>query len=136
MCCKIKIKILYCIFYDHQLKYKKLNIPLFFGGKFSALANCQAHSSFLCLSCIRVRQQSRIIYVHRCIQVVELVRISYCYVLYVTCFSFVLLNLLNAELNPICHLLALLGAHHIFHVSRIRVNCELYCLVIQRNSEI
>ena len=24
---------------------------------------------------------------------------------------------LNAELNPICHLLALLGAHYIFHVS-------------------
>jgi len=31
-------------------------------------------------------------------------------------------NALNAELNPICHLLALLGAHLIFHVSRIRVN--------------
>ena len=31
------------------------------------------------------------------------------------------LNHLNAELNPICHLLALLGAHHILHVSRIRV---------------
>ena len=31
-------------------------------------------------------------------------------------------NTLNAELNPICHLLALLGAHHIFHLSRIRVN--------------
>jgi hypothetical protein len=30
-------------------------------------------------------------------------------------------NPLHAELNPICHLLALLGAHHIFHVSRIRV---------------
>jgi hypothetical protein len=29
---------------------------------------------------------------------------------------------LNAELNPICHLLALLGARHILHVSRIRVN--------------
>jgi len=29
---------------------------------------------------------------------------------------------LNAELNPTCHLLALLGVHHIFHVSRIRVN--------------
>ena len=28
---------------------------------------------------------------------------------------------LNAELNPICHLLTLLGAHHILHVSRIRV---------------
>ena len=31
------------------------------------------------------------------------------------------INLLNAELNPPCHLLALLGAHHILHVSRIRV---------------
>ena len=29
-------------------------------------------------------------------------------------------NPLNAELNPICHLLALLGAHHILHVSRVR----------------
>jgi hypothetical protein len=27
---------------------------------------------------------------------------------------------LHAELNPICHLLALLGAHHILHISRIR----------------
>ena len=34
-------------------------------------------------------------------------------------------NPLNAELNPICHLLALLGAHHIFHVSRIRVKSHL-----------
>jgi hypothetical protein len=33
----------------------------------------------------------------------------------------VMLNPLNAKLNPICHLLALLGAHHILHVSRIRV---------------
>ena len=31
-------------------------------------------------------------------------------------------NPLNAELNPICHLLGLLGSHHILHVSRIRVN--------------
>jgi hypothetical protein len=30
-------------------------------------------------------------------------------------------NPLNAELNPICQLLALLGAHHIFHIRRIRV---------------
>jgi len=34
----------------------------------------------------------------------------------------VIVNHLNAELNPICHLLALLGAHHIFHVSGLRVN--------------
>ena len=32
-----------------------------------------------------------------------------------------LINHLNAELNPICCLLALLGAHHFLHVSRIRV---------------
>jgi len=30
-------------------------------------------------------------------------------------------NPLNAELNPICHLLVLLGAHPILHISRIRV---------------
>jgi hypothetical protein len=28
---------------------------------------------------------------------------------------------LSAKLNPICHLLELLGAHHILHISRIRV---------------
>jgi len=32
-----------------------------------------------------------------------------------------LFNPLNPELNPICYLLALLGAHHFLHVSRIRV---------------
>jgi hypothetical protein len=33
-------------------------------------------------------------------------------------------NSLNTELNPISHLLALLGAHHVFHVSRIRVKAQ------------
>jgi hypothetical protein len=33
-------------------------------------------------------------------------------------------NSLNAELNPICHLLALLGAHLIFHINRIRVKAK------------
>jgi len=37
-------------------------------------------------------------------------------------YLFSLFNTLNAELNPICHLLALLGAHHVLHVSRIRFN--------------
>jgi hypothetical protein len=31
------------------------------------------------------------------------------------------LNPLKAELNPTCHLLALLGAHLILHISRIKV---------------
>jgi hypothetical protein len=34
----------------------------------------------------------------------------------------IFLSPLNAELNPIRHLLALVGAHQILHVSRIRVN--------------
>ena len=35
---------------------------------------------------------------------------------------------LNAQLNPSCHLLALLGAHHILHVSRVRVKTLQYLL--------
>jgi len=38
-------------------------------------------------------------------------------------------NPLNAELNPICHLLTLLGAHPILHVSRIRVK-PVSCLTL------
>ena len=34
----------------------------------------------------------------------------------------IFINPLNAELNLICHLLALLGARYIFHVSGLRVN--------------
>jgi hypothetical protein len=34
-------------------------------------------------------------------------------------------NPVNAELNPICHLPALFGAHHILHISRIRVQIGL-----------
>jgi hypothetical protein len=39
----------------------------------------------------------------------------------------IIINSLNAELNPICHLLALLGAHHILHVSWVRVNVASRC---------
>jgi len=38
---------------------------------------------------------------------------------------------LNTELNPIYHLLALLGAHHILHVNRIRVK-DKTCLFYRR----
>jgi len=41
-------------------------------------------------------------------------------------------NPLNAELNPICHFLSLLGNHPILHVSRIRVK-ELHLLPIKKN---
>ena len=36
-------------------------------------------------------------------------------------FKIIALNPLKPELIPICYLLALLGAHHFLHVSRIRV---------------
>ena len=39
-------------------------------------------------------------------------------------------NPLNAELNPICPLLALFGAHHILHVSRIRVKLLTFRLLM------
>jgi hypothetical protein len=35
------------------------------------------------------------------------------------------INHLKTQLNPICHLLALLGARHIHHVSRVRVNQKI-----------
>ena len=40
------------------------------------------------------------------------------------------INPLNPELNPICYLLALLGAHHFLHVSRIRVKSLIYRLLM------
>src|SRR5215475_12970690 len=39
-------------------------------------------------------------------------------------------NPLNAELNPICSLLALLGAHNFLHVSRIRVKSLILRLLM------
>ena len=39
-------------------------------------------------------------------------------------------NPLNAELNTICYLLALLGAHHFLHVSRIRVKSLTFRLLM------
>ena len=39
-------------------------------------------------------------------------------------------NPLNPELNPICYLLALLGAHHFFHVRRIRVKLFTFRLLM------
>ena len=40
------------------------------------------------------------------------------------------INPLNPELNPICYLLALLGAHHFLHVSRIRVKLLTFRLLV------
>ena len=39
-------------------------------------------------------------------------------------------NPLNAELNPICYLLALLGAHHFLYVSGIRVKLLTFRLLM------
>jgi len=41
-----------------------------------------------------------------------------------------IINTLKPELNPICYLLALLGAHHFLHVSRIRVKSLTFWLLM------
>jgi hypothetical protein len=55
-----------------------------------------------------------------------------------------LFNPLNAELNPICHLLALLGAHPILHIRRIGVkmareltgiNVQSFTTIINRKKD-
>jgi len=50
------------------------------------------------------------------------VKVQMVHVNVVMCFKTSIFNLLKAELNPVSNLLALLGAHYILHVSRIRVN--------------
>ena len=40
------------------------------------------------------------------------------------------INPLNPELNPICYLLALLGAHHFLHISRIMVKLLTFRLLM------
>ena len=57
------------------------------------------------LFCLIVYSEFLGVFIHTCVCMCE-------------CWLF---NPLNAELNPICHLLALLESHHILHVSRIRV---------------
>ena len=43
---------------------------------------------------------------------------------------FTAFNPLKPKLNPICYLLALLGAHHFLHVSRIRVKLLTFRLLM------
>ena len=51
-------------------------------------------------------------------------------ILFITYYAVCWINPLNTELNPICYLLALLGAHHFLHVSRIRVKSLILRLQI------
>ena len=44
--------------------------------------------------------------------------------------TYIKINPLNPELNPICYMLALLGAHHFLHVSRIRVKLLTFRLLM------
>jgi len=44
--------------------------------------------------------------------------------------TYLYFNPLKPELNPICYLLALLGAHHFLHVSRIRVKLLTFRLLM------
>ena len=64
------------------------------------------------------------LYIYFCLSDIYLIMADHKQPKYVVVFGRIISNLikpLNAELNPICHLLALLGVHHFLHVSRIRV---------------
>jgi len=62
-------------------------------GVFTTLKVKKGPSSFICLGICKIKKREK--------------RIQF--------------NPLNADLNPICHLLALLGANRILQVSKIRV---------------
>jgi hypothetical protein len=47
-----------------------------------------------------------------------------------------IINPLNAELNLICHLLALSGTHHIFHVSGLRVKVQKFAATVPTGIEL
>ena len=64
------------------------------------------------------------------IQICELLYYKQCSLLYVSAIYSVHLNTLKPELIPICYLLALLGAHHFLHVSRIRVKLLTFRLLM------
>jgi len=52
---------------------------------------------------------------------INIIVVALRWILILTTVTTNVINPLNPELNPICYLLALLGAHHFLHVSRIRV---------------
>jgi hypothetical protein len=54
---------------------------------------------------------------------------------YIPILDLLRINPSKAELNPICHLLALVEAHHILHVSRIRVTTEMHNCWFDSHSE-
>jgi len=54
----------------------------------------------------------------------------HCSLLVISRINFHNFNTLNPELNPICHLLALLGVHHFLHLSRIRVKSLTFRLLM------
>ena len=94
-----------------------------------------------CVSYVEVEKQLSITY-SECVSVPLVIQHAKCMhgimLLSVTSlalpyFSTLSLNSWNAELNPICHLQALLGAHHIFHVSGLRVerkDCGIFFFFI------
>ena len=66
---------------------------------------------------------------------ISFIQVYYLYKTCVLCLCLPLIfspvvNPLNPKLNPICYLLALLGAHHFLHVSRIRVKSLTFRLLL------
>jgi len=88
-----------------------------------SVRNLRTRSQFLWWWCVGRRQPGAVLRRGYCVRLVVESRIVSCSTPpQFTPFGVLDLNPLNPELNPICYLLALLGAHNFLHVSRIRVN--------------
>jgi len=76
------------------------------------------------------------IYFYKCVSINNFYLFTYLYCeerrycRHTYCMYVIFINPLNPELNPICYLLALLGANHFLHVSRIRVKLLTFRLLM------
>ena len=64
------------------------------------------------------------------LQCSDVLLVLFCRFVHGCMFCILLFNPLNPELNPICYLLAFLGADHFLHVSRIRVKLLTFRLLM------
>jgi hypothetical protein len=87
-----------------------------------ALTNGRYVLSFFFLSCFRITLPAIAVLRSTIWGCLFIAHLHHFYIsVFFLLFTLSFLNSLKVELNPNCHLMALLGAHHILHVSRIRV---------------
>ena len=103
------------------LTWKKTTVTLLFLGAFPNLQKATLSSVMSVCMSVYLSVRLSIGMEHLCFHCTDFHKISYFGIFLRICWdSSSFINPLNPELNPICYLLALLGAHYFLHVSRIR----------------